>query len=141
VKLVIPCVLAFSLVKTFELDDYFLKQFQPEKYDTNNMSEEGKTLMLSVFEDMRQMNQKGFAQRTREMMNNFFSNIMTDIEVIFMIVTNNTKTKNAYLELQKLLGYDTKFATKSIKDLIFLVKTRIIIDSLTIATVALLLVA
>jgi hypothetical protein len=58
-----------------------------------------------------------------------------------MLLTNNTRTKNAYLELQKLLGYDTKFATKSNKDLNFLVKNRIIIDRLTIATVALILVA
>lgn len=141
VKLVIPCVLVFSFVKTLELDDYFLRQFEPEKYDTNNISEEGRTLMLSVFEDMNNMNKKSFTQRFKGMSNNFLSNIMTDIEVVFMIVTSNTKAKNAYLELQKLLGYDTKFATKSIKDLIFLVKTRIIIDSLTIGMTVLFLVS
>ena len=140
-NLTLAGVLAFLFIKTFEIDDYFLKSFQPEKYDTSNMTEEGRDLMESVFEDMRSQNKKSFIERFNSMIQNFVTNISQDIDVVIMIVTNNVKSKDAYTELHKLLGNDTKFMNMKNKDLFFLVRGRVVIDALVLTTAAIGLLA
>ena len=133
-------VLAFSFVKTFEIDDYFINKFEPSKYKTNDMTEEGKSLMQAVFEDMRSQNEKTFFERFSNMVSNFVTNISQDIDVVLMVLTNNTKTKDAYSELHKILGNDVKFAAMTNKDLFFLVKTRVVMDGLALAAAAIVFV-
>lgn len=139
-NLVLVGTLAFLFVKTFEIDDYFLNQFEPNKYDTSNMTEEGKGMMQNVFEEMRSQNEKGFVERFANMVQNFLTNISQDIDVVIMTVTNNVKVKDAYTELHKMLGNDTKFSSMTVKNLFFLVKTRVVMDVAVVLAAAFVLI-
>ncbi len=139
IELVFCASLLFVFNLTFEINSYLLTTFDPSKYSLEGMTDEGKRMMECVFDNMRSQNQRTFAERFGEMSHNFIQNIMQDLNVVVMIVTNNVAMKESYNELHKIMGNDTKFSTMSIKDLFFMVKSRILVDIVALVFVAFLL--
>lgn len=109
--------------------------FQPEKYPLEGLTDEGKKMMEFVFEDMNSQNNKSFGQRFSEMSANFTTNLFQDLAVIFMVVTNNQTMKNTYTELHSMLGTTERFSAMSNKELFFMIKNRLVIDTVILAFV------
>lgn len=127
-QLVFCATLLFVFNSTFEINNYMFKSFEPDKYNLEDMTEEGKKMMKLVFEDMHNQNKKSMIKRFKEMIHNFSVNLTQDIFVIFMVVTNNKVMKDSYLELHKIMGNDVKFSNMKNKELFFLVQNRVAID-------------
>ena len=133
--------LLFLFNQTFEINDYILKTFEPEKYTLDGMTEEGKQMMGLVFEDMRNQNKKPLGQRVNEMLGNFITNVSQDVSVLFMVVTNDQSAKESFTELHKMMGNDTKFKSMTNGELFFMVKNRILVDVVALVFVAVLALA
>ena len=134
------CVaLLFIFNATFEFNDYMLKNFEPEKYSLEGMTEEGKELMQFVFEDMRNQNKKSLTARFNEMINNFITNVKQDVSVFLMVLTDNKAMKDSYIDIHKMMGNDVKFGSMTNRELFFVVKTRVAVDVTVIAFAVLVL--
>lgn len=113
---------------TFDFNTYVIKTFDSSRYNIDGMTDEGKRVMLLVFSDMEKANKKPIWVRLSEMKKEFMLGFNHDVNVMWMVLTRNTKMKEAYDELHKTLGDDIKFSKTTKRDLFYLVKDRVLVD-------------
>lgn len=140
VSFVIVGILSFILIKTFELNDYFLSSRNIE-YNMESMTPEGREMMQLVLEDIKSQSERTFFEKIKSIINNHVISVLQDIDVLIMLITDNEATKSIYKELHKILGNNSQFSSMTNIDLIFLVKSRIIMNFLCLITGILLILS
>jgi len=119
----------FLLNLTFELNVYFNRRMDATKYNLQNMTEDGKKMMLNVMDNMKEQDRKPFTQKFVEMFNNFATNFSQDLAVVYMVLTNDEEIKASHREIHQIMGLDTGFSKMTMKQLFFMVKNRVLVDS------------
>jgi len=99
------------------------------KYNLQNMTEDGKKMMLNVMDNMKEQDRKPFTQKFVEMFNNFATNFSQDLAVVYMVLTNDEEIKASHREIHQIMGLDTGFSKMTMKQLFFMVKNRVLVDS------------
>lgn len=140
-QLVFSASFLFILNATFEINDHLINKPNPDNYNLDGMTEEGKKAMNVVFEHMNRMPGRSFTDKLFEMANSFLNNMQCDLGVVYMLLTNNKEMKQSYEDLHTAMGNATLFSSMSMRELLLMVKSRILVDFSALAFAVALAVA
>lgn len=127
-RMIYAFLTSFVIIKLLEFDDYFINVQDPRKINMEGMTDDGKKLLNEIINDMEKQPFRPIIDRTISMLKNFMRNLIHDLWVLTVIITNDKEMKENMRIFDEFIGTKGKFGKYNFFKLVNYSRSRFIID-------------